>query len=140
MNKYQERLTKEWIEHGKIIIAVDYDSTISPYHTIDNSEDIQRCIKLLQDAHYTGAYIVINTACNHDRYEEIQKYCEGIKLPIDAINKTPLDLPYGKTGKVYANLYLDDRAGFIEAMNLLEACMYQVRGQKETNKQLDDVA
>lgn len=46
MKKYIERLTKEWIEHGKIIISVDYDDTISPYREDFNKEDIDRTIKL----------------------------------------------------------------------------------------------
>ncbi len=46
--KYTERLYREWIEHGKIVIAVDYDSTIFPWHTIDNQEDMKRVIELVQ--------------------------------------------------------------------------------------------
>jgi 3-phosphoglycerate kinase len=58
-NKYKERLFKEWLQHGKIIIAVDFDSTISPYHTIDNIEDIEKVIETIKNAKYTGAYITI---------------------------------------------------------------------------------
>lgn len=57
--KYVLRLIKEWREHGKIIIGVDYDSTISPYHTIDNSEDILKTIKLLKVAISVANYIVL---------------------------------------------------------------------------------
>ena len=49
MKKYIDRLVNEWQSHGKIIIGVDFDSTISPYHTLDNQEDIDRTIKLLKD-------------------------------------------------------------------------------------------
>ena len=134
MNKYSERLFKEWRTHGKIIIAVDYDSTIFPWETIDNKEDRDRCVNLLRLAHETGAYLVINTCSNLDRYPEIQAYCEEMRLPISAINKNIIDLPYGKTGKIYANIYLDDRGGFKEAMDILEDALYKYRGHLQTLK------
>lgn len=130
MNKYTERLYKEWQQHGKIVIAVDYDSTICPWHTIENIDDINRTISILRIAYETGAYIVVNTCSKVDRYEEIQKHCEYLKLPINGINVNPIDLPYGKNGKVYANIYLDDRAGLNEALNMLENVMYKIRGKK----------
>lgn len=129
LNKYEERFYKEWKQHGKAVIAVDYDSTIFPWHTIDNKEDIKRTIDLLQVAVNTGAYIVINTCSDPGRHLEIQKHCEELKIPIDGINTNPIDLPYGKYGKVYANIYLDDRAGLTQALDMLENVMYKIRGE-----------
>lgn len=134
MEKYINRLLSEWIQHGKIIISVDYDSTVFPYPTIDNLSDIKRTVDLVKLAHDTGAYIVIFTASNIDRYEEIQKYCEEIGLPIDAINKNPIDLPYGNNGKIYYNINLCDRSGLNESLDILEQTMYKYRGINETNK------
>ncbi len=138
MNKYTERLYNEWKQHDKIVIAVDYDSTIYPWHTIDNKEDIERVIKLLQVAVNTGAYIVINTCSDPSRHEEIQKHCESLKIPINGINSNPIDLPYGKHGKVYANIYLDDRAGLLESLDILETAMYKIRGDKMSNLTLGE--
>lgn len=133
MNKYKERLFKEWKTYGKIIISVDYDSTISPWPSIDNQEDIKRVIEILQIAHNTGAYIVINTCSKPDRYEAIQKHCDELKIPIDSINQNPMELPYGNHGKIYANIYLDDRGGLLEALDILETAMYKIRGE-QSNK------
>lgn len=130
MNKYTERLTKEWLQYGKIVIGVDFDSTIYPWPTIENSEDREKVIKTLQVAHETGAYIVINTCSHPDRHSEIQEWCEKIRLPIDGINASPIELPYGNHGKIYANIYLDDRAGLMEALKTLEDAMYIVRGKQ----------
>ena len=130
MNKYEERLYKEWKQHGKAVIAVDFDSTIYPWPTIDNKDDMNRVISLLQVAANTGAYIVINTCSPPERHEEIQNHCEKLKIPINGINVNPIDLPYGKHGKIYANIYLDDRAGLNEALNMLENVMYKIRGEK----------
>lgn len=133
MNIYAERLFKEWSQHGKIVIAVDYDSTISSWHTINNKDDIDKTIEVLQVAHNTGAYIVVNTCSNPDRYEKIQKHCEELKIPIDGINTNPIQLPYGNHGKIYANIYLDDRAGLLESLDILEEAMYKIRGINSIN-------
>lgn len=140
MNKYKERLYQEWKQHGKIIIAVDYDDTLFPWK-YKSQEDLQQLDKLIQNlrlAHETGAYITIFTCSAPDRHEEIQAYCESIKLPIDAINTNPIDLPYGKHGKVYANIFLDDRAGLIEAQQMLEDVMYMIRGERAKNLTLGE--
>jgi thiol-disulfide isomerase/thioredoxin len=127
---YLERLENEWRQHGKIIIACDYDDTISHWKLKDY--DPSRTIEILKIAKQTGAYIVIFTACNPLRYEEIKSYCASIGLEIDSINETPIDLPYGKDKKIYANIFIDDRAGLNESLNILEFAMYRIRGSKGT--------
>ena len=136
IDRYIERLVQEWTQHGKIIIACDFDDTISPWRF--HNFDFERVINMLKIAQQTGAYIVIFTACNIDRYDEIRKYCADKGLTIDAINQTPVELPYGKNGKIYANIFIDDRAGLHEALHILETSMYKVRGNKQTN--FDEVA
>ena len=105
---YLERLENEWTTHGKIIIACDFDDTISPWRM--HNADFKRVIDVLKAAKQTGAYIVIFTACNAERYDEIRKYCSDAGLEIDTINQNPIELPYGNSGKVYANIFIDDRA------------------------------
>lgn len=134
---YLDRLIEEWKQYGKIIIACDYDDTISPWKM--QSFDFKRVIEVLKVAKETGAYIVIFTACNTERYGEIKDYCQTAGLKIDAINETPIDLPYGKNGKIYANVFIDDRAGLNEALNILEFAMYKIRGERALQN-LTDVA
>lgn len=129
MNKYEKRLFNEWLTHGKILIGVDFDSTISPWETIDNTEDIKSCIKTLKIAQSTGCYIVIHTACNKTRYDDIIKYCESVGIKVDSINENPIELPYGHHGKPMCNIYLDDRAGLREALQTLETAMWAYRGE-----------
>jgi len=142
MNKYIDRLFQEWQLHGKIIVAVDFDDTISPwkFKSKQDLEELDRTINLIKIARETGAYIVIFTACNQERYPEIQEYCEKLRLPIDAININPIDVPYGKNGKIYANIFLDDRGGLNEACTILETSMYKYRAYLQENKNLADVA
>ena len=133
MNKYIERLVKEWREHGKIILAVDYDSTLFPYSTIDNKEDIDRTIRLVRLARETGAYITIFTASNPERYEEIHRYCDSIGIEFDAINKNPINLPYGNQGKIFYNINLCDRSGLRESLDTLEQAMFIIRSEQNTD-------
>lgn len=128
-NKYARRLIKEWTQHKRIIIAVDFDDTISPW-SLNTADDCEKVIKLLKVAVSTGAYIVIFTACNTDRYSEIETYCASKGLKIDSINTNPINLPYGNQNKIYANIFLDDRAGLDESMQILEFAMYYIRGQQ----------
>lgn len=132
MNRYEIRLLQEWEQHGKIVIAVDYDDTISPWGFSAPEDLIQldKTINILKVAKETGAYITIWSACNPDRYDEIKKYCASKGLEIDSINTNPIDLPYGKDRKIYANIYIDDRAGLLESLAMLEKVMYIIRGKK----------
>lgn len=125
---YVNRLESEWGQHGKIIIGVDYDDTISPWKM--NDFDFESVIKILKVAKETGAYIVIFTACNEERYPEIISYCQSKGLEIDRINETPIALDYGNKTKIYANIFIDDRGGLLEALDILEMAMYRVRGKR----------
>lgn len=127
---YLERLEEEWRLHGKIIIACDYDDTISPWKM--QNQDFGRVFEVLKFAKETGAYVVIFTACKPERYTEITDYCLQNGLEIDGINKTPIDLPYGNDKKIYANVFIDDRAGLNESLNILEMAMYRIRGSRSS--------
>ncbi len=128
---YLDRLEEEWRQYGKIIIACDYDDTISPWKMTNT--DFKRVFEVLKFAKETGAYIVIFTACKEERYPEITQYCLDNGLEIDGINTTPIDLPYGNNKKIYANIFIDDRAGLNESLNILEFAMYRIRGSKQRN-------
>lgn len=137
--KYVNRLFEEWKSHGKIIIALDYDDTISPWKLEGFSPD--PVISVVKEAQNTGAYVIIHTSCNNDRFDEIKEYCNSVGIRVDAINSNPISLPYGgaNASKPYANIYLDDRAGLTEAREILVNAMYKYRGWLKGNEQLDDV-
>lgn len=130
MDIYTKRLVDEWKKHGKIVIAADFDGTISKWPPFENSEDIQKAIILLQEAYKIGAHIVIFTACMPPRFPEIEKYCNEKQIPITGININAIETPYGRSGKIYANIFLDDRAGFIETLTMLETAISIIRKEK----------
>lgn len=128
-NKYAIRLIEEWRLHGKIIVAVDYDDTICHWR-LNTQQECDKVIKLLQLCQQVGIYTVVFTACNEDRHLEIRSFCEEKNLKIDSINQTPINLPFGNTNKIYANIFLDDRAGLEESMNILEFAAYTIRSEQ----------
>lgn len=135
MNKFQRRLIDEWSQYGKIIIAVDFDDTISPFkfNEFEDNQFYARVWNLLNECYQTGAYIVCHTSCNPDRYDFIINEFKRNGIPEVYINQTPIDLPYGNTGsKIYANIYLDDRAGLNEALEMLETALYYQRGNLQS--------
>ena len=115
---YLERLLKEWNKHDRIIIACDFDDTIRHWSM---TNDFNHNMRVIREAQLAGALLVINTASDVEaRRPLIEEYCKDNALRVDSINENPIDLPYGKWGKIYANIYLDDRAGLNEAINILE--------------------
>lgn len=117
---YLARLVKEWCEHDKIIIACDFDDTIFPWRPELWKPNYERTLKAIREARELGAYVVIFTASAPERYDQITDYCKGINFEFDTINTNVIKLPYGNNGKVYANIFIDDRAGINEALTILE--------------------
>jgi len=136
-NKYVVRLRKEWEQHGKIIIAVDYDDTISPWKW--TKAELQNTIDLIKEAQLVGAYVAIFTACSSERYDEILQYCKSVGIRVDSINQNPIEIPYGNNSKIYANIFLDDRGGLEEAKEILRTCIYLQRSFKRSEINLDDI-
>ena len=142
MSRYKERLLHEWQQHGKIIIAVDFDDTLSPWalKTTEDLIQLDKTLNILKTAKQTGAYITIWSACDKERFDYIRTYCNDRGLIIDSINENPIPLPYGKDKKIYANIYIDDRAGLLEALSMLEEVMYKIRGERASNLTLGEGA
>jgi hypothetical protein len=130
LQKYVDRLTREWLQHKNIIIAVDFDDTISPWG-LNTTQECNWVVEKLKVYQQQGAYITIFTACNTDRFEDISNFCNQNGLMITGINKNALDLPYGNHGKIYANVFLDDRAGLLESIEILDGALANIKGKKE---------
>lgn len=136
-NKYVVRLRKEWEQYGKIILGVDYDDTISPWKW--TKEELQDTINLIKEAQLCGAYVAMFTSCSEERYEDIRKYAHSVGIRVDSINQNPIAVPYGNTSKIYANIFLDDRAGLEEAKEILRTCIYLQRSYVRSQVQLDEI-
>ncbi len=132
MNWQVERLVAEWLKHGTLIIACDYDDTLCPFQ-LKGQEHEQRydhLIGLLLECQNASADIILNTASAPDRWTEMRSFCEHHGLRIADVNHNMPGLKYGHHGKVYANIYLDDRAGIGEATNVLREALDQVIAER----------
>jgi hypothetical protein len=123
------RLVKEWLSHEKLIIACDLDDTIIPF----NPELTQSCedtVKLILDCQTEGVVFIINTARQRSKLIDSVGQVESLGIKVHSVNEMPpyWTLPYGLAGKVYANIFLDDRGG-------LECTKHQLRKALEIVKQ-----
>lgn len=115
-----QRLVNEWTEHGKIIIAYDFDDTVYDYH--NRGSKYNHVIELLQQAKAYGAYFIVFTSCNEEKYDFIQEYLTSNDIPYDTINENMPFIPFNGR-KVYYNILLDDRAGLVSAYNTLNTAL-----------------
>lgn len=114
-----ERLLKEYKKHGKLIIAVDFDSTVYDYYS--DGGDFPRAWKIIKECKDAGCLIVCFTASDVKRWEKIKQHFLNNGVELDSINENPVKgLPFGHWGKIYYNILLDDRAGLGQALDILE--------------------
>lgn len=139
-NFYINRLVKEWLSHEMIIIACDLDDTLFPYNP-ESEEVCQTTRAILKDCVTEGAYIVINTARSKDKHESSLQQCLEIGIKAHCVNTTPdhLGIPYGKDGKVYANIFLDDRSGLEQSLYYLRRAFELVKENRNQQKINDQV-
>jgi hypothetical protein len=137
--KYIDRLTREWKQHKNIIIAVDFDDTISPWG-LNTTQECNWVVEKLKTYQAQGAYITINTACNKDRWEDISNFCSQNDLMITGINENHIDLPYGHAGKIQANVYVDDRAGLFETIDILDGALCNMKAHGSEITHIGEVA
>ena len=126
-NSAYERLWAEYNKYGSLIVAVDFDDTLYDFHKVGNSyEQVKQLVKDLREI---GCYIIIWTG-NQDNWL-IVNYLTEHNIPYDSINN---EAPISKKllgdkipRKVYANVYIDDRAGLFQVYNDLTKLVENVR-------------
>lgn len=101
------RLVLEYKKHNSIVIAYDFDDTVYDFHK--KGRMYSDVIQLLRRAKNMGCYLIVWTG-NSD-IVLITKYLNDNNIPFDAINENPPFVVVKGPRKVYANIYLDDRAG-----------------------------
>lgn len=104
---FYNRLKKEYYKYGKLIIAFDFDDTVYDFHKKGRS--YKKIINLLQEWQ-AYSYLILYTASDESRYESMKSHLMKNEIYIDAINENiSKNVPQG--GKIYYNVFLDDRAG-----------------------------
>ena len=115
-NFYTNRLAKEWLKNGKIIIACDLDDTIIPYNE-EIKDNCKKMVDLILECQEEGIYFLINTARSKDKLQKGKEQVESLGIVVHGVNEMhpEWNRPYGINGKLYANIFLDDRGGFWDA-------------------------
>ena len=127
-NRYAQRLISYWRTFSKVVLATEFDGVIKA----DKFNDQAQCnkyIAILKLAKEIGAYIVVFTASDEDRYDEIKRFCESHGLGIDTINVNPISLPYGQRNKIQANWFLESHSALDTAFDILEFACYTRRSE-----------
>ncbi len=124
-----DRLYKEYSEHKKLILALDFDDTIFDFHGKGYSYD-QVINLVLECQRDYGFYIVIFTGTPPEKWGDIYTHCQKLGIKIDSINKNPISLPFGNDGKIYYNILLDDRSGLGQSYEILKKAVDKIKETK----------
>lgn len=121
-----DRLYKEWKKHPRLVVACDFDDSCFNFHNYpDVSYD--RITYLLQECKRLNFFVVCFTASPVSRYGFIREHFKSvIGVEIDGINENVIDTPYGKNGKIFYNIHLDDRCGLGQSMDILETLILKI--------------
>jgi len=102
-----------------MIIAIDFDGTIVKHKFPDIGPEMPNAFRILKKWQTQGHKLILWTCRNHgELYEgrdlllEAVLYCESNGLEFDAINCNSGEIAFNPEPKVYADLYIDDRANF----------------------------
>lgn len=116
-----DRLEKEYLLHGDLVVAYDFDNTVFDYHKKGHSyEMVVNLIKRLSKI--KGIDLVVWTGSAKDRYEFIADYLKGKGIPFNRINENPYFFN-SDSPKIFYSILLDDRAGLESAYDvLIEFC------------------
>jgi hypothetical protein len=135
-NFYTNRLVTEWLKNGKIIIGCDLDDTISPYNE-EIKDNCKKMVDLILECQEEGIYFLINTARSKDQLQKAKEQVEALGIVVHGVNEMhpEWNRPYGINGKLYANIFLDDRGGFWDAywtlLNTLTIVKIERKNEKE---------
>lgn len=131
-NFYTNRLVTEWLKNGKIIIGCDLDDTIIPYNE-EIKDNCQKMVDLLLECQEEGIIFLINTARSERQLENAKKQVEDLGIVVHGVNQmhSEWDKPYGVNGKLYANIFLDDRGGFWDSYWTLTNALTIVKHERK---------
>lgn len=118
----QKRLIAEYDKYGRLFVAVDFDDTLCIYDpenvipTLDRPENKEVCDLIRKAAPY--CFFILWTCRSGDALQEAFEWITNHDIPIHSVNDNP-SIDYGGR-KVYANLFLDDRAGLAQGFDMLD--------------------
>ena len=136
---YVNRLVTEWLKNGKIIIGCDLDDTIIPYNE-EIKDNCKKMVDLILECQKEGIIFLINTARGEHQLQKGREQVEALGIEVHGVNEMhpEWNRPYGVNGKIYANIFLDDRGGFWNSYETLSNALTIVKKvrKNENERQL----
>ena len=116
------RLIDEYVQHNSLVVAFDFDDTVYDFHK--KGRLYNDVIRLLKDLKTINCYLICWTG--QQDLEFVSNYLSENNIPFNAINENP---PFHKSTsrKIYANAYLDDRAGLLQTYNNLQIVLKTIK-------------
>jgi hydroxymethylpyrimidine pyrophosphatase-like HAD family hydrolase len=121
-NNSLNRLLQEYNNYKSIVIAFDFDDTVFDFHK--KGRTYCNVIELLGQLKEINCYLICWTG--QDDLEFVKDYLKKNDIPFDAINENP-PFHQAKSKKIYANAYLDDRAGLKQVFDDLTTLVKTVK-------------
>ena len=120
------RLIEQYRKQDRLVIAYDFDDTVRPYWC-SSCEDVKSVLRIAKDT--LNAYFIVYTCNPH--HDKIKDYLDKEEIPYDSINENaPFINPEMISGKLFYNLFLDDKAGLGESVRALNDLCYLVYNEK----------
>lgn len=116
------RLSEEYHKYGTLVVAFDFDDTVYDFHK--KGRDYPNVINLLRELRQHNCYLICWTG--QENTDFVIQYLKTNNIPFDSINENP---PFYKSTsrKIYANAYLDDRAGLKQVYEELNKLIQTIK-------------
>lgn len=129
---YVQKLVSAWVRYGKIIICVDYDQTILPYQGFERKL-CKIVVDTIKEAQTIGATVILFTCRDGGLLQKAKDHCDKLDLHFDQVNpKEPFQQGYSH--KPYCNIMLDDKAGLLSALEILQKAIKIYRKYEAYNQ------
>lgn len=118
----QTRLFEEYQKYSSIVIAYDFDDTVYDFHK--KGRTYTKVIELLRNLSELNCFLICWTG--QEDLGWVKSYLMEHQIPFHSINENP---PFhaSKSRKIYANAYLDDRAGLHQVYNQLYELIKKIK-------------
>jgi hydroxymethylpyrimidine pyrophosphatase-like HAD family hydrolase len=118
------RLVDEYNKYGTLVVAFDFDDTVYDFHK--KGRIYSDVIQLLQELKSINCYLICWTGQEDESF--VRSYLNENSIPFDSFNENP-PFHHSTSRKVYANAYLDDRAGLKQVFDELKNLVITVKSK-----------
>lgn len=117
----RQRLLEEYKKYGSLVVAFDFDDTVYDFH--NKGRSYTHVVELLRKLKSKNCFLICWTG--QDNLDFVAEYLEQHDIPFDRINE---NLPFNQSAsrKIYANAYLDDRAGLLQVYEELQYSIQKI--------------